>query len=154
MFKKTFILTLFLFLASCGYQAIHSSKNSIKYDFSINQLVLVGVRDVNLKIKQKLNNYSSDKKEKNFTLKITSSSERIELAKNTAGDPTSFKITVNVKTEVTLNGIYVSNFQIIESFNYDNIVDKFDLKKYEREIRFSLAETATDKLIFELSNIQ
>ena len=41
--------------------------------------------------------------------------------------------------------------QILENFNYNNILDKFDLKKYEREIKNNLAETASDKLIFKLS---
>jgi len=165
MFKKTFTLALLLFLTSCGYQAIHSDKNSKKYAFSINHLDLLGARDINIKVKQKLNNYTlsnkegkkgkkEDKKDKNFALKITSSSERVELAKNIAGDPTNFKITINVKTEVSLNNNYIKSFQITESFSYDNVVNKFDLKRYEREIRLSLAETIVDKIIFELSNIQ
>ena len=47
-----------------------------------------------------------------------------------------------------------NNLQVIESFNYNNNSNKFDLKKYEREIRNSLAKTASDKLIFKLSSIQ
>ena len=41
-----------------------------------------------------------------------------------------------------------------ESFNYNNNSDKFNLKKYEREIKNNLAETISDKLIFKLSNVQ
>ena len=41
-----------------------------------------------------------------------------------------------------------------EKFNYNNTTNKFDLKTYEKEIKNNLTETATNKLIFKLSNIQ
>ena len=53
-----------------------------------------------------------------------------------------------------MNNKFKSNFIILESFNYNNISNKFNLKKYEEEIKNNLAETAADKLIFKLSNIQ
>ena len=143
-----------LLLSSCGYEAIHSKKNSINYDFSVSELSFVGVRTVNLKIKEKLNNYVQDKKDKDFILKISSTSEKITLAKNTAGDATSFKNSISINVEVLMNDKFKSNFIILESFNYNNISNKFNLKKYEREIKNNLAETASDKLIFKLSNIQ
>jgi len=43
---------------------------------------------------------------------------------------------------------------MFESFNYDNNSDKFNLKRYEREIKNNLTETISEKLIFKLSNIQ
>ena len=42
---------------------------------------------------------------------------------------------------------------ILESFNYNNISNKFNLKKHEKDIKNNLTETALDKLIFKLSNI-
>ena len=68
MLKKTFTLFLLLFLTSCGYQAIHSKKNSINYDFSIRELTFIGERGVNLKIKERLNNYTLNEKDKKFVL--------------------------------------------------------------------------------------
>ncbi|MDB9792215.1 hypothetical protein OAB42_02905, partial [Candidatus Pelagibacter sp.] len=87
--KKIMFLLLFL-LSSCGYEAIHSKKNSIKYDFSISELIFNGDRNVNLKLKEELNNYTLNKKNKNFILKISSESEKAVLAKDAAGDATSF----------------------------------------------------------------
>ena len=143
-----------LLLSSCGYEAIYSKKNSVNYNFSVSELNFVGDRTVNLKIKEKLNNYAQAKKDKDFILRISSTSEKITLAKNTAGDATSFKNSVFVNVEVLMNNKFKSNFIILESFNYNNISNKFDLKKYEEEIKNNLAETASDKLIFKLSNIQ
>ena len=154
MFQKKIIPLLLLLLSSCGYEAIYSKKNSINYDFSVSELSLVGDRIVNLKIKEKLNNYAQNKKDKDFILRISSTSEKITLAKNTAGDATSFKNSISINVEILMNNKFKSNFIILESFNYNNISNKFNLKKYEEEIKNNLADTASDKLIFKLSNIQ
>ena len=150
MLKKAFTLIFFLFMTSCGYEAIHSIKNSVNYDFSISELTFIGDRNINLKMKEKLNNYTLNEKSKNFILKISSVAEKIVLAKNISGDPTNFKSIVTVNIEV----LNKNNLQIIESFSYSNNSNKIDLKRYEREINNNLAETITDKLIFKLSNIQ
>ena len=154
MLKKQIILLLLLLLSSCGYEAIYSKKNSVNYSFSVSELNFVGDRTVNLKIKEKLNNYTQDKKDKDFILRISSTSEKIILAKNTAGDATSFKNSISINVEVLMNNKFKSNFIILENFNYNNISNKFNLKKYEKEIKNNLADTASDKLIFKLSNIQ
>ena len=154
MFQKKIILLLLLLLSSCGYEAIHSKKNSVNYIFSVSELSFVGEKIVNQKIKQKLNNYTQNKKDKDFILRISSTSEKIILAKNIAGDATSFKNTISINIKVLMNNKFENNFIITESFNYNNISNKFNLKKYEEEIKNNLAEAATDKLIFKLSNIQ
>tara|TARA_B110000027_G_scaffold37326_1_gene41311 strand:+ start:297 stop:761 length:465 start_codon:yes stop_codon:yes gene_type:complete len=154
MFQKKILFITLLLLSSCGYEAIHSEKNFLSYNFSISELNFVGDRKVNLKIKEKLNRYILDKKDKDFTLKISSTSEKTILAKNTAGDTTSFKNTISINVEILMNNKYNNDFIIVESFNYNNISNKFDLKKYEGEIKNNLAELATRRLIFKLSNIQ
>ena len=154
MQKKIFLLLFFLLLSSCGYEAIYSEKNAIDYNFSINKLNFVGDRDINLKMKEKLTNYTLSKKNKNFGIKIYSTSTKSVVANDTAGDATSFKNTVAINVEVSANDKLRNSFVMSESFNYNNNSDKFSLKRYEREIKNNLAETISDKLIFKLSNIQ
>ena len=81
MFRKQIILLLLLLLSSCGYEAIYSKKNSVNYSFSVSELNFVGDKTVNLKIKEKLNNYAKEKKDKDFILRISSTSKKITLAK-------------------------------------------------------------------------
>ena len=154
MQKKIFLLLVFLLLSSCGYEPIYSKKNSINYNFSISKLNFVGDRDINLKMKEKLTNYTLDKKNKNFEIKIYSTSIKSVAANDTTGDATSFKNTVVVNVEISKNDKLKNSFGMSESFNYNNNSDKFSLRKYEREIKNNLAETISDKLIFKLSNIQ
>ena len=144
---------LFLLLSSCGYEAIYSKKNSTNYDFFISELNFTGDRDVNLKIKEKLNNYTRIEKGKNFILNVSSSVNKTILAKDAAGKATSLKSTIIIDIEVLMKKGFETNLLITESFDYKNIVNKFDLERYEREIINNLTETATDKLIFKLSNI-
>ena len=154
MFQKKIILLLLLLLSSCGYEAIYSKKNSSNYVFSISDLSFVGDRTVNLKIKEKLSTFTQNKKDKDFIIRISSTSQKTTIAKNTTGDATSFKNVVSINVDVLMNDKFKSSFIILESFNYNNISNKFNLKRYEEEIKNNLAETASDKLIFKLSNIQ
>ena len=154
MLKKILLLMLFFSITSCGYHAIHSKKNKTTYDFSITLLNFTGNRDVNLRIKEKLNNYTLNKKDKNFRIKIDSITEKTILAKDLSGDPTSFKITITVKIEILTANDIKNNLTLVESFNYSNNNNKFDLKKYEREIKRNLAETVTKKIIVKLSNTE
>ena len=154
MKKKIFSFLIFLFLSSCGYEALYSEKNQINYNFSISELILNGDREVNLKIKEKLNNYILDKKDKTFRLRISSNSKKIIIAKNRVGNATNFKIEITVDMEVLKNNGLKSNFVIIESFDYSNNSDKFELKSYEKEIKNNLSNIVSDKLKLRLSNIR
>ena len=154
MLKRKIIIFLFIFLSSCGYKAMHSIKNNVNYDFSISQLIFVGERDINIRIKTKLNNYTIVEKDKNFILEISSNAEKTIIAKDGSGNATSFKSTIKINAKIILENNLIKKLEIIEDFNYNNIENQLDLKKYESEIKINLAETATDKLIFKLSNIQ
>ena len=154
MKKKKFLLLFFLFLSCCGYDAIYSKKNSINYNFSISELNFIGDRDINLKMKERLNSYTLNKKDKDFKIKISSTTAKAVAAKDTTGDATSFKNTVIINVEISKNDKLINGFVMSESFNYNNSSDKISLKRYEREIKNNLAQTISEKLIFKLSNIQ
>jgi hypothetical protein len=153
MLKKKIILFLLLFLSSCGYETIHSKKNVKYYEFSISKLSFSGNRDINLKIKEILNNYTLNKKDKDFKLKISSTSEKKILAKNVLGNATSFQKIIVINIEVLEDNKFKNNFTLSEKFTYNNNNNKFNLTTYEKEITKNLTETTVNKLIFKLSNI-
>ena len=154
MEKRIFTFVLLLLLSSCGYEAIHSKKNKENYDFSVSELKFIGDRNVNLKIKERLNNYTLIKKDKDFTLKISSDLEKLILVKNDAGDATNFKTKITVNIDIFNDTEFKSSIVIVESFNYNNNNNKFELKSYEKEIKNNLANTISEKLIFKLSKMQ
>ena len=156
MEKKIFTFLLFLFLSSCGYEAIYSLKNRVNYTFKISKLELSGDRQVNLKMKQILNNYRNPsitiEDSKNFELKISSESEKITTTKDAAGNATKFKNEITVNVQVTMGETFKSNFSITENFVYDNNSNTFELRAYENQIKNNLTEAAVDKIVFKLAH--
>jgi outer membrane lipopolysaccharide assembly protein LptE/RlpB len=153
MKKKIFTFLLFLFLSSCGYEATYSLKNRIKYDFSIDELVLTGDRQINLKIKQMLNRYKTpnNKLERSFSLRISNNSEKIITAKDASGDATQFENKITLNILASESGVYKSRFKIEESFIYNNTSDTAELRNYENQIKNNLAEAAINKILNELA---
>jgi outer membrane lipopolysaccharide assembly protein LptE/RlpB len=154
MKKKISILFLLLILSSCGYEAKYSSKNIKSYNFSISEINFIGDRVLNIKIREKLNIYTQSVKERIFILEITSKSEKITIAKDSAGDPTDFKNVIQVSVSVFMDDELIDDFSVSENFSYKNDSDKFELESYEREIKNNLAELAAEKLIIKISGIQ
>jgi|TARA_B110000908_G_C9836561_1_gene263727 hypothetical protein len=154
MQKKIFSFLFLFLLSSCSYEAIYSKKKILNYDFSISEINFTGDREVNIKMREKLNNYTINKKNKNFKVDILSFVTKAVSAKNISGDATSFKSTVSIKVDLVMNNKLKNNFIISESFNYNNNSNKFNLKTYEENIKNNLSETITEKLIFRLSIIK
>jgi hypothetical protein len=154
MLKRIAIIFIFLLTTSCGYEIMYSKKKIIDYDFSIKDITLTGDSYINLKIKQKLSGYILNQKNKVFDVKINSTSNRTVLAKNIRGDPTSFKNTITINVKIMQKEKLKKTIQLKKELKYDNKLNKFDLNRYERELKSSLTATMMDELIFKLSNIQ
>ena len=154
MLQKNILIILILLTTSCGYEAIYAKKNSVNYNFSISSINFEGDRNVNLRIKQELNNYMLIKKNREFNLDIKTVEEKIILAKDKAGDTTNFQNTINVNIKVFIGNKLLKNIEIEENFKYENITNKYDLGNYIRELKTNLAETIAEELVIKLSNIQ
>ena len=156
MKKKIFTFLLFLFLSSCGYEAIYSLKNRVNYAFKISKLELSGDRQVNLRIKRILNSYSNPKVEiekvRIFELKISSISKKITTTKDASGNATQFENEIEVKVQVTMDGIIKSNFSVTENFVYNNNSNTSELRTYENKIKNDLTEAAVNKIVFKLAH--
>ena len=95
-----------------------------------------------------------NQKNKVFDVKINSTSNRTVLARNIKGDPTSFKNTIIINVKIMQKEKLKKTLQLKKELKYDNKLNKFDLNRYERELKSSLTATMMDELIFKLSNIQ
>ena len=158
MKKKIFTFLLFLFLSSCGYEAIYSLENRANYAFQISKLDLSGDRQVNLKMKQILSTYSNPnitiENRKIFGLKISSDSEKIITTKNASGDATKFKNEITLKVQVSMDGTIISNFSVTEEFIYNNNSNTSELRSEENRIKNDLTEAAVDKITAKLALIK
>ena len=151
MLKNILLIVLFTLTTSCGYEAVYSKKNRIiNTDFSITKISLSGDREINIQIKKKLDTFTKIEKNKNYALDIETEAKRTTIANDTKGDPSVFKIEVNVFAIATMQDDTRTEIQFTQNFKYNNIQDKFELKRYEREIKNNLAETITTKLLSKL----
>ena len=142
MKKKISAFLLLLIVSSCGYEAKYSSKNIKRYNFSISEMNFIGDRVLNIKIKEKLNIYTQSTKEKVFTLEVTSKSNKVTTAKDSAGDPTDFQNVIQVSVIMFINDKLKDNF--LDSINSKTLPGSpNNLKKFEMWLRLFPTNCAT-----------
>jgi|TARA_B110000037_G_C17073012_1_gene486641 hypothetical protein len=154
MIRNIFFIILLTSTFGCGFEPMHSKGKLMNANFSIKKIDFEGDREINIKIKEKLDNYSIEKKDKDFILKINSNSTKTITAKDSKGDPSVFKLDVKVFVQAKNGNKKETEIIISEDFKYNNINDSFELKRYEKEIKISLTEAIVKNLIFKLSNFQ
>ena len=151
MKNKIFFLTIFIFLAQCGYQTIYSNKNS---NFNIVEIKIVNDQNIGRQIKNRLNilsnaNINSD----NYYLEIDSKFEKTTASKDKQGNPNTFNLIVSVKLTLTNNKNIKETKVFSEGISYDNSENKFSLKRYENSLKENLTERIVDNLLIYLQGI-
>ena len=144
--KKIITTLSFLLLLSCGYEPIYSTKQiNSNYNFSINTINYIGNNKVNQILKNKLKkNLNKEKKSIELNLTLNSMVEKVVTSKDKKGNPIRFAIKIIIDLEVFESAILKNKRNFEEKFEYNNKSNKFDLNKYEKNIK--------DNLISELSN--
>ena len=152
MIKKFSLAVLFLiFLNSCNYQPIYSSKN---VKFSIGEFQSTGDKKINKLLIKKLEIYKNENLDtKKYNLNITSEVNKNISAKDKKGNPTTFalKIAFKIEVENSLGEKKLTLFE--ESTSYENNDNKFELKKYEDSIKINMLESINEKIILYLQNL-
>lgn len=135
---------LFLFITSCGFNPIYINK---KDSFSISAISSEGDKKISFKIKNNLKRYLGlTDKMNSYKINISSEKTTRISSKDQKGNPKTFEVRILVLllTEVE-NETYKKKF--VETFNYQNQPNKFNLKNYENEIIDNLSE----KIILEIN---
>ena len=149
--KKITIIISFLLLLSCGYKPIFSSN---KANFSITEIKLFGKINIGSKIKKNLNIYKNDENKSIFySLKINSDQKKSVVSKDEKGDPKIFEIQVLIDLTILENNKIKNKKNFKESFTYNNSTDKFDLKRYEKNIEDNLIKKIITKITLYLYSI-
>ena len=149
---KTIILFLLFGITSCSYKPIFLEKN---YDFQITEIFLVGDKDINRNIQNKLkfikNNDSKNKK--SYTIDINSTKNREIVSKDSKGDPVKFELIILVEYKIiNKNNILLDN-KIERKNIYNNDSDQFKLEQTEDIILQNLSENIGDNIISSIINL-
>lgn len=149
--KHLVIISIFL-LTSCSYEPVFSNKN---YGFEINEITLLGDKDINRNLKNNLNlivNKGNSSGEK-YNLSIDTEKERRVVSKDAQGDPLKFELILSSSIIISDNQKTLITRKISKNYIYNNISDKFELEQNERIIMENLSEKIFDIVISLLMNL-
>ena len=143
--KNIIIISLILFLNSCGFTPIYLNKNDVK--FSIEQVNYSGDRDLNNFLKMNLDQYKNDKIDNKISIDAKSTYKKIILSKDGTGKVTNYQLEAEV---IFLIKSINKEIKIIERKIIDSMDDKFEETRRERTIKQNFASSITNKLTSEL----
>ena len=143
--KNIIIISLILFLNSCGFTPIYLKKNDIK--FSIEQVDYSGDRDLNNFLKINLDQYKNEKIDNKISIDAKSTYKKIILSKDGTGEVTNYQLEAEVIFLIKSNN---KEIKITEKKIIDSMSDKFEEARYERSIKQNFASSITNKLTSEL----
>jgi len=152
MIKKIALAALFLlFLSSCNYQPIYSSKNE---KFSVVKLQSSGNKKIDKLLIKKLEIYKNDDSNKiKYNLNIASEVTKNISSKDKKGNPKTFTLTVSFKLEIE-NSLGEKKYKVFEqNTTYENDDNKFNLRKYENSIKENMVESINENIIQYLQNL-
>ena len=150
MKKIITILLAFIFLTSCGYTPIYSSKN---FDFKLKDIFLSKNNQINYKVEKRLQNFSNPESQKIIILKVDTQKQINILAKDSRGDPSRYEMIISIKLEIQYGQNQKIDQYFQERFNYNTNKNKFDLNQYEKVIEDLLIDKNIDRIIYTLSEL-
>ena len=150
MKKIIIILLTLVFLTSCGYSPIYSSKN---LDFRLKNMVTSKNDRLGSKVENKLQNFSNPESQKVISLQVDTQKQINILTKDSKGDPSRYEMIIDVKLKIINDQNKNFNRSFQERFNYKSDTNKFKLNNYEKEIEDLLINKNIENIIVYLSKI-
>ena len=144
--KFTILIFYSSLFFSCGFSPMY--KNIETLDISITSEATSGNREINNIIKSNLKVYDVDNATKKYEVLFNSEYEKITIAKNTTGAATEYKLVV--KANFLINS---KEYKYKETFNMKSMTDKIEEQDYEKNIKKSLTNIITRKLITQISQL-
>ena len=149
--KKNLLIILLLLLNSCGFTPIYSSKDSnyniISFKKNINN-------NLTSYIQNSISALSNENASKSLNINLNFAEDISVILKDSKGDPSRNRLTVTI--DISLSGVnenLIASNVFSESFEYNIDDNKFNLKQYEKNLKFSLVEQITQQIIAFLANV-
>ena len=150
--KKIFLVILILLLYNCGYTPIYSSKDSNFKIVNLNSNVNNSLTNY---IKNSISVFSNVDSDKKLNISFNLKENFSVILKDSKGDPAKNKLTITVDVSLfDTNKNLVASNSFSESFQYNIDDNKFNLKQYEKNLKFSLIEQISQQIIEFLTNVK
>ena len=148
--KKIIVLIFLITLANCGFKPMLSITES---NFSIDKIEYTGVlgRKINNNLKQFV---QKKRRDHNYSIVVNTSESKEIVLKDKKGDPSSFRQIVSVDLSVYEDNQLVLKKTFEQRFDYSNSSKKFELSKFEGEIKKSMLDKISEEIVLSLYSIQ
>ena len=141
------ILIIFFFLASCGYQPLYIQKK----DLFFKKINLIGDKRINRKIISSSTINKNTKNDSNNELILETNKNIITTSRNSKGQPATFKSLIEVKFTIKEDDKILKQKIFSESFDYNNIENKYDLSVYQTDVEDNLINKIVEDLIIYMN---
>ena len=141
------ILIIFFFLASCGYQPLYIQKEELFFK----KINLIGDKKINRKIISSSTIKKNTQSDSNNELILETNKDIIITSRNSKGQPATFKSLIEVRFTIKEDGKILKQKIFNESFDYNNIENKYDLSVYQTDIEDNLINKIVDDLIIYMN---
>ncbi len=144
--RNYIFIIFFMFISACGYEPLNKSlpESNIK----ISKKTFSGDNQINRTIFKKIN-FKETKDELGYELKLNSNKVINQVAKDKSGNVTKYKTTITIVIELIEKEKTVKKRSFSKNFNYSNLSNKFELKKYQEDVETNLINSiARDIKIF------
>tara|TARA_B100000242_G_scaffold22509_1_gene13648 strand:- start:2264 stop:2719 length:456 start_codon:yes stop_codon:yes gene_type:complete len=150
--KKIFLILITLFLYSCGFTPIYSSKDSNYRIISFNKNVNNNLTNY---IQNSISVLSNKESKKNFSINLNFNESTSVILKDSKGDPKKNRLTIDIDLIIMDDvGNLITLKEFSENFEYNISDNKFDTKEYEKNIKFNLVEDITQQILVFLANLK
>ncbi len=150
--KKIFLALIIIFLNSCGYTPLYSSKES-------NYKVISFKKNLNNSLTNYIQNsievLSNENAVKSLKISLEYSENIAIILKDSKGDPTKNRLNVVIDLSLFDNSdnLIISK-KFSEDFEYNIDDNKFNLKQYEKNIKLNLVEDITQQILVFLASVK
>ena len=141
------ILIIFFFLASCGYQPLYIQKEELFFK----KINLIGDKKINRKIISSSTIKKNTQSDSNNELILETNKNIITTSKNSKGQPATFKSLIEVKLIIKEDDKILKQKIFSESFDYNNIENKYDLSVYQTDVEDNLINKIVEDLIIYMN---
>ena len=136
-------LIIFFFITACGYQTIYIIKDEI----FIEKITLSGDKRINRKIVSTSAIKKSSEGNLNNEIILNTNKNIITTSRDSKGQPATFKSLIEVKFTIIKDGKISKEKTFRESFDYNNIENKYDLSTYQNDVENNLIDKIVEDLI-------
>ena len=147
---KRILIIIFFFISACGYQPIYKVDKEIT-KIKIKDAKFSGDQEISKEVFLKLP-FIIEKNDDLNTLIIESRKIISETSKDSKGQATSYRTSLNINLKLTNSeNKTITDKKLKKEFSYDTKKDKFKLKRYQKQIEKDLIDKISKEIIIFLN---